>query len=127
MASKKLRRLGILTAGGDCPGLNAVIRAVVRSASAKGLSVIGFKDGYRGLVLDQTLPLDWDKMAGILTRGGTILGSSNRDDPFRFIEDFSRPEKAQDRSKDCLIHLAQHGNHDSNQKLMICSLHCKIS
>jgi 6-phosphofructokinase 1 len=109
MATKKLKRLGILTAGGDCPGLNAVIRAVVRSAAAKGLDCVGFRDGYRGLVLNQTLPLDSDRVAGILTLGGTILGSSNRDDPFRFIEDFSAPTQPMDRSDDCVKHLAHHG------------------
>ena len=102
-------RIGMLTGGGDCPGLNAVIRAVVRSASDQGMSVVGFKDGYRGLVLNQTLELDSDRVSSILTLGGTILGSSNRDDPFRFIEDFSAPTAPQDRHKDCLLHLGQHG------------------
>jgi 6-phosphofructokinase 1 len=108
MAAKIPRRLGILTAGGDCPGLNAVIRAVVRSAASQGMSVVGFRDGYRGLVLDQTLALDSDRVSGILTLGGTILGSSNRDDPFRFIEDFAHPGRPVDRSADCLRHLARH-------------------
>ncbi len=108
MASRRLRRLGIITAGGDCPGLNAVIRAVTRSAVARGLSVLGFQDGYRGLVLDQSHPLDHESVAGILSQGGTILGSSNRDDPFRFVERFSRPTKPQDRSRDALATLKRH-------------------
>jgi 6-phosphofructokinase 1 len=109
MAKRSLRRIGILTAGGDCPGLNAVIRAVVRSAQAQGINTLGFMQGYRGLVLNQTLPLDHEKVAGLLTQGGTILGSSNRDDPFRYIEDFSDPSRQHDRSDDCVAHLAQHG------------------
>jgi 6-phosphofructokinase 1 len=109
MAGKSGRRLGIITAGGDCPGLNAVIRAVVRSSASRGFEAVGFKDGYRGLVLDDTLPLDSDSVSGILTEGGTILGSSNRDDPFRFIEDFSKPGKPQDRSVDCVRNLKKHG------------------
>ena len=69
-------RIGILTGGGDCPGLNAVIRAVVRLASANGAEVIGIKNGWRGLLEDDMLPLTRDTVMGILPRGGTILGTS---------------------------------------------------
>jgi phosphofructokinase-like protein len=76
-------RIGVLTGGGDCPGLNAVIRAVVR----KGVEVfdheiIGFRDGWRGPLESDWTPLDVDAVRGILPRGGTILGSS-RTNPFR--------------------------------------------
>src|ERR671927_1485112 len=70
-------RIGVLTGGGDCPGLNAVIRSVVRSAATHyGSEVIGFRDGWRGLLEDRTTPLDVAAVDGLLTRGGTTLGSA---------------------------------------------------
>ena len=77
----KIRRIGVLTGGGDCPGLNAVIRAVTKSAVGGGLEVIGIEDGYLGLIEDRMRPLSFLDVSGILTRGGTILGSSNKADP----------------------------------------------
>jgi len=82
---KKTRRIGVLTGGGDCPGLNAVIRAIVRTADLEfGMEVIGFLDGYEGLVENRFRTLDSSNVSGILSLGGTILGSSNRADPFNF-------------------------------------------
>jgi ATP-dependent phosphofructokinase / diphosphate-dependent phosphofructokinase len=73
------KRIGILTAGGDCPGLNAVIRGVVKSANTHGYEVIGFLKGYEGLVDPVSyLPLTHKNTAGILCQGGTILGSTNK-------------------------------------------------
>ena len=70
-------RLGVLTGGGDCPGLNAVIRSVVRTAATHyGSEVVGFRDGWRGLLEDRTTPLDIAAVDGLLTRGGTTLGSA---------------------------------------------------
>ncbi|GAA2343208.1 MULTISPECIES: ATP-dependent 6-phosphofructokinase [Streptomyces] len=70
-------RIGVLTAGGDCPGLNAVIRSVVhRAVAGHGDEVIGFEDGFKGLLDGRHRKLDLDAVAGILSRGGTILGSS---------------------------------------------------
>src|SRR3954466_964835 len=70
-------RLGVLTGGGDCPGLNAVIRSVVRTAATHyGSEVVGFRDGWRGLLEDRTTPLDVAAVDGLLTRGGTTLGSA---------------------------------------------------
>ncbi|MGO9079482.1 MAG: 6-phosphofructokinase [Streptosporangiaceae bacterium] len=70
-------RVGVLTGGGDCPGLNAVIRAVVRTGVAEsGHEFIGFRDGWRGPLEGDTVPLDVQAVRGILPRGGTILGSS---------------------------------------------------
>jgi len=84
-SSSRVRRVGILTAGGDCPGLNAVIRGVTKTLIGKyGVEVLGIKDGFRGLVLDHTKRLDYMDVSGILDRGGTILGSSNKDNPFKF-------------------------------------------
>jgi 6-phosphofructokinase 1 len=74
--------IGILTAGGDCPGLNAAIRAVGKAAYANSMEMIGFLDGFRGLVENRTMRLDPSRLSGILTQGGTILGTS-RDKPHR--------------------------------------------
>ena len=76
-------RIGVLTGGGDCPGLNAVIRAVVRKgAGIYGHEFVGFRDGWRGAMEGDTVPLDIAAVRGILPRGGTILGSS-RTNPYR--------------------------------------------
>jgi 6-phosphofructokinase 1 len=73
------KRIGILTAGGDCPGLNAVIRGVVKSANTHGYDVVGFLKGYEGLVDPVSyIPLTHKNTAGILSLGGTILGSTNK-------------------------------------------------
>ena len=74
-------RIGILTAGGDCPGLNAVIRAVVRRALVEDAQVFGIKNGWRGLIEDDLELLTRRSVSGILPRGGTILGTS-RTNPF---------------------------------------------
>lgn len=80
-----VHRIGILTGGGDAPGLNGVIRAIVKGAlNEYGLEVIGFLDGFYGLVMNHYRQLDRDSVSGILHRGGTILGTSNRDNPFHF-------------------------------------------
>ena len=75
-----MKRVGILTAGGDCPGLNAVIRGVTARAAGKhGAEVVGILDGWDGLMEGRLRPLDRDAVRGILQRGGTILGTSRRD------------------------------------------------
>lgn len=74
---KKIKRIGILTSGGDCPGLNAAIRGVGKAALTRhGIEVVGIRDGFLGLIENHTLPLDKTTLAGILTVGGTILGTS---------------------------------------------------
>jgi 6-phosphofructokinase 1 len=74
---KKIRRIGILTAGGDCPGLNAAIRAVGKAAMGEyGIDVVGIRDGFLGLIEEHIVPLDKSTLSGILTIGGTILGTS---------------------------------------------------
>ena len=86
-------RVGVLTGGGDCPGLNAVIRAVVRKGErAYGDELVGFADGWRGLIEGHTLPLDVERCRGILPRGGTILGSS-RTNPFKLEQGVERALK----------------------------------
>ncbi|MFL5930650.1 MAG: 6-phosphofructokinase [Gaiellaceae bacterium] len=75
-------RIGILTGGGDCPGLNAVIRAVARRSLDRGAEVVGVREGWRGLVEGLVRPLGYREISGILPRGGTILGTS-RTNPFK--------------------------------------------
>jgi phosphofructokinase-like protein len=79
-------KIGILTGGGDCPGLNAVIRAVVRRALSFGIEVLGIRNGFLGLVAGDVEPLTGFSVTGILPKGGTILGTS-RYDPLRVTED----------------------------------------
>ncbi len=80
--ANRVRTLGTLTGGGDCPGLNAVIRAVATTAMYDyGMQVVGFCDGYYGLVTDRAVRLRRNNVSGILTRGGPILGISNTHDP----------------------------------------------
>jgi ATP-dependent phosphofructokinase / diphosphate-dependent phosphofructokinase len=77
------RRIGILTGGGDCPGLNAVIRAVGKDAINCGIEVIGIEDGFLGLIENRCRRLTFKDVSGILTQGGTILGSNNKSNPER--------------------------------------------
>ncbi len=79
----KRKKIGILTAGGDCPGLNAAIRGVGKTAIAKyDMEVVGISSGFLGLINKEFVPLDDPKLSGILTQGGTILGTS-REKPFK--------------------------------------------
>ena len=79
-------RLGVLTGGGDCPGLNAVLRGLVRRGiNELGYEFVGIQNGYEGLILpDLTMPLGLAQVRGILPKGGTILGTSNKADPFSY-------------------------------------------
>jgi ATP-dependent phosphofructokinase / diphosphate-dependent phosphofructokinase len=76
------KKVGVLTGGGDCPGLNAVIRAVTRRSLDRGHDVVGVREGWRGLVDGRFEPLDYRAISGILPRGGTIIGTS-RTNPFK--------------------------------------------
>ena len=78
-------KVGLLTGGGDCPGLNAVIRAIVQRIVSEGGSCVGILEGWRGLIQGMTRPLDISETDGIVARGGTILGAS-RTNPFKFAE-----------------------------------------
>jgi len=88
-------RIGILTGGGDCPGLNPVIRAVVRRALLAGYEIVGIKNGWKGLVENDTMPLNINAISGILPKGGTILGTS-RTNPYKKEGDL---KKVQDNFK----------------------------
>ncbi|MBN1505380.1 MAG: ATP-dependent 6-phosphofructokinase [Sedimentisphaerales bacterium] len=82
---KKKERIAVLTGGGDCPGLNAVIRAVAKKAMLDhGMEVIGIEDGYEGVIEDRHRVLHYDDVSGILALGGTILGTSNKANPYRY-------------------------------------------
>ncbi len=76
------QHIGILTAGGDSPGLNAAIRAIGKTALSRNMHIVGFRDGFRGLMENRTMRLDRETLSSILTRGGTILGTS-RDKPHK--------------------------------------------
>jgi 6-phosphofructokinase 1 len=79
------KKIGILTGGGDCPGLNAVIRGVTKCAIIEhGMDVIGFNDGFLGLIEKRFSLLTFEGVSGILTQGGTILGSDNKANPFEY-------------------------------------------
>jgi len=80
-----MEKIGILTGGGDCPGLNAVIRAVVRRSHALGYGILGIRNGWAGLIHGDVVPLTEFSIVGILPRGGTILGTS-RTNPFKQVE-----------------------------------------
>ena len=83
----KRLRVGLLTGGGDAPGLNAVIRAVTKSLIlGHDAEVIGFEDGFLGLIAQRIRPLSYGDVSGILTRGGTILGTNNKANPFRYYK-----------------------------------------
>lgn len=90
-------RIGVLTSGGDCPGLNAVIRAVVRkSETVHDIEVLGFRDAWRGVLDDDWEPLSVERCRGILPRGGTILGTS-RVQPYQFDDGVDRVRDAMRR------------------------------
>ncbi|PIZ83703.1 MAG: 6-phosphofructokinase, partial [Candidatus Omnitrophica bacterium CG_4_10_14_0_2_um_filter_44_9] len=82
-------RIGVLTGGGDCPGLNPVIRAVVRKAYNDKHETIGFMNGWRGLIEGETITLGLSAISGILPKGGTILGTS-RTNPYKKPEDIKK-------------------------------------
>ncbi len=83
MAEKK-RRFAVLTGGGDCPGLNAVVRAVIKTFLQNDCEVFGIYNGFNGLINGNLKLMNFADVSGILPRGGTILGTTNRDNPFKF-------------------------------------------
>lgn len=108
--SQSIRRIGLLTGGGDCPGLNAVIRAVTKCALGRyGLEVMGIEDGYQGLIENRMRALDWDSVSNILTQGGTILGTNNRSDPRRWKTHVNGKLESTDVTDRCLDHIEQRG------------------
>ena len=124
MTKSKTRCIGILTSGGDCPGLNAAIRGVAKAAlGTYGMKVIGILDGFRGLVENRTVPLDDRAVSGILTSGGTMLGTS-RDKPHKMpmggkILDMTAiaVENARRMQIDCLVCLGGAGTQKNAMRL----------
>jgi len=119
----KTRCIGILTSGGDCPGLNAAIRGVAKSALQQGIRVIGIPDGFRGLVENRFISLEDKQVSGILTLGGTLLGTS-RDKPHKMpmgdrIMDMTdvAVANAVARQIDCLICLGGNGTQKNAQRI----------
>src|SRR5690242_8668894 len=98
-----IQTIGIANGGGDCPGLNAVIRGAVRAAIlGHDWRVIGINDGFDGLIwTERTMPLTVESIAGILPRGGTILGTTNRGNPFHYIVDEGSKKVEYDYSLKC--------------------------
>ncbi|MBL8880059.1 MAG: 6-phosphofructokinase [Phycisphaerales bacterium] len=129
---KSVKRIGVLTGGGDCPGLNAVIRVITKAAILKlGIEVLGIEDGYLGLIRNRMHSLTLDDVSNILTRGGTILGTSNRADPQHFqtgtdaegkpiFEDVTNRivEHFHDRELDCLVAIGGEGTMTGAQRLI---------
>ncbi len=106
--SRKIRRVGVLTGGGDCPGLNAVIRAVTKSAlNCYNLEIVGIEEGFLGLVQNRMRPLNNAAVSNILTQGGTILGTNNRCNPRAYVAPgTSEKRDVMDR---CMEHIQAQG------------------
>jgi phosphofructokinase-like protein len=104
-----IHSLGVLTGGGDCPGLNAVIRAVVKTAVGQGIKVWGIKNGFGGLVENTMVELTIENISGILPRGGTILGTTNRDNPFHYRVSHNNEFIYQDMSGQAIENLHNSG------------------
>ncbi|MEO0162649.1 MAG: ATP-dependent 6-phosphofructokinase, partial [candidate division WOR-3 bacterium] len=97
------KRIGVLTSGGDAPGMNAAIRAIVRTALFKGYEVFGIKHGYKGLINNDIIKLNHHSVANIIQRGGTILGTA-RCDEFETEKGMKKAKKVIDQNKlDCVI------------------------
>jgi ATP-dependent phosphofructokinase / diphosphate-dependent phosphofructokinase len=102
----KIRRIAILTGGGDCPGINAVIRAVAKKAILEhGIEIIGIEDGYEGAILNRYRKLEFKDVSGIITRGGTILGTSNKANPYRFALNKNGELEFKDVSKETIANI----------------------
>ena len=100
---KRKMKIGVLTGGGDCPGLNAVIRAVAKTAiNDHNMDVVGFLDGYEGLVEERVKILSYMSVSGILQQGGTILGTSNKANPFNWTINVGGKTVNQDLSDDAV-------------------------
>jgi 6-phosphofructokinase 1 len=118
------QKIGLLTTGGDSPGTNAAIRAIGKAAQSRSIHVTGFLDGFSGMAENQFLVLDGDAFSGILTRGGTMLGT-NRDLPFKVLMDGQTIDRTADivqvyrqHQLDCLVCLGGGGAQESAQALV---------
>jgi 6-phosphofructokinase 1 len=100
--NSEVRKIGILTGGGDCPGLNAVIRGVTKPAQDYGMTVFGIQDGFEGFVEGKAKELRNEDVSGILNLGGTILGSSSKGDPIHWPVERDGKIEIVDKSEDVL-------------------------
>ncbi len=104
--TNQIKKVALLTGGGDCPGLNAAIRAVVQTCILEyGIQVVGIPDGFKGLLENKFVPLDLINTTGIFAKGGTILGSSNVDTPFSVPIIKNGKKIYEDRSDEAVAHL----------------------
>ncbi len=104
--TKRIKKIGVLTGGGDCAGLNAVIRAVTKSAiNQHGLEVFGIEDGFEGLLHNRMHPLGMEDVSNILTHGGTILGTNNKCNPARYHVEVDGQMQIQDLSEQVMGHI----------------------
>jgi len=104
------KRIGILTGGGDCPGLNAVIRAAVRTAIRDyDFEVLGIQFGFEGLLTNSAIPLSLDAIRGILPKGGTLLRTTNRGNPFEYPSFEDGVQSCVDRSGECVENIHKLG------------------
>ena len=122
--ANEVKKIAILTSGGDAPGMNATIRAVVRAGLANGLEVYGVEDGYKGLVEGRIFPMDRDTVTNIINRGGTVLGSAR-------LPEFAKDEVAQiaadqlrNRGIDALVAIGGDGTYRGAQKLSKMGIQC---
>ena len=120
-----IKKIGILTSGGDAPGMNAAIRAVVRSAIYKGIETVGIYDGYRGLVNEKFRKLERQDVSGLLNKGGTILYSA------RFPE--FKDEEVRLKAVEILKNLSYpptslhiHSHHSSPSKVIYSYSYCNL-
>ncbi len=102
-----IKKLALLTGGGDCPGLNSAIRSVVQVCNLEGIQVVGVPDGFKGLLENKFVPLDLLNTTGIFSKGGTILGSSNVDTPFSVPVTKGGKKVYEDRSDEVMDHLSR--------------------
>ena len=104
-----IKKVGILTNGGDCPGLNAVIRAIVRTALSNGVECLGYIEGYKGLLENNYINLSKEYISGIINRGGTIIGSSNKTNVFNYKVEENGQVVYKDLSNICIENLKKEG------------------
>ncbi|MHC4976458.1 MAG: 6-phosphofructokinase [Planctomycetota bacterium] len=105
------KRIAIITGGGDCPGLNAAIRAIAKSAMFEhSLEVFGVEDAFQGLIDNRIRPLAREEVSGIITRGGTMLGTSNKANPAQYAVGYDENADPifEDRTDLCMDHIKQH-------------------
>ncbi len=103
---EKKRRIAVLTGGGDCPGMNAIVRAVAKKAILDyGAEIIGIEDGYEGLIRDRHRVLTYEDVSGIITQGGTILGTSNTANPYAYATKVNGVFEFRDVSKSVLANI----------------------